>query len=183
MQFLKCPSPERLFEYVSIPLEMRKIDKTSTKLHVMTCSGCRNKIGRIQMKWSAYFKPEPEVTTSLMKVYSRLKNDETLILKGWKLDDARPQRRHPVQNGWMFRGAVGLGALSVAGFVMVTQMKTAEAPRSAFSASSLIPYAQIRVEDKNRVQVQYVTPELLESMEFQTNNTPKTESVSTGTFR
>jgi hypothetical protein len=183
MPFLKCPDSERLFEFVTIPTEMSLSQRGLTKFHLFTCASCKIKKGNIENKWAAYFQPEPEVTSSLIKIYSRLQNDETLILRGWKLGEQQSRRqRGIVGSGWVFRGGVALGVASLAVVLVVSQIKVTERPRTSF-ISSPIPYAQIRVEDKNRIQVQYVRPELMGSMEFQTTDSPEPQPVSTGSFR
>jgi hypothetical protein len=183
LPLLNCPDSEKLFEFVTIPSEISNFRRAGMKLHAVTCAPCRIKMESIQKKWSSYFQPEPEVTSSLMKVYSKLQNDETLILRGWKLGEQRNSRRNWVGEGWVFRGAVAVGVASIFGAVFVSQVRNNEKLPGIISSasSSFVPYAQIRVEDKNRIQVQYVKPELLESMEFQTTDSP-TRPVSTGDF-
>jgi hypothetical protein len=122
------------------------------------------------MAWNGYFQPEPEIASSLLKVYSRLQRDETLILKGWKLGDFRSPRPSFAKLfllSWGFPTGIAVAA----GFFAVvfspafrssaeqTQVSLREAP---------VPLAPIRIRDRNSVKVHYVQPELLHSMEFET---------------
>lgn len=167
---MKCPNSESLFELVSIPDEMSLARRSKLKFHMIKCGACQDKIKSIRGRWETYLTPEPDITSSLINVYSKLKTDETLILKGWKLGDFRPVARTQspwLAGGWLFRGgiAVSVGALVVV--LVMAQIKSGEQNLIA-SRSSTTPYAQFRMEDKNRIQVRYVQPELLESIEFQT---------------
>lgn len=177
---LSCPKQEGLFEYVTIPGEMSMIKRLSTRAHLAMCGTCKSQSVAIQAKWNGLFQPEPELTSSLIKVYSRLKNDETLILKGWKLNELphrRTLRSRLFKEGWFFRGAVSMSLASLVFAVVFMQVRAkdaADAPGEAFAHAQSgrgVPWAQIRVEDKNRVQVRYVRPELLQSMEFETVST------------
>lgn len=176
---LKCPKQESLFEYISIPREISLWKRLAIRLHTASCRNCQERMSTIKTKWDAYFTPEPELASSLIRVYSRLQNDETLILKGWKLSEQRPQsslRRRLFAEGWLFRGAVSLSLGSLLLLFVVTQVRSMRdmtspenvAQSSNVSTNENIPFAQIRIEDKNRIQVHYVRPELLQSMEFET---------------
>ena len=80
----------------------------------------------IKTKWDAYFSPEPELTSSLIRVYSRLQNDETLILKGWKLSEQRPTKslgHRLLAEGWLFAGLFRW-ALAHCFSLVVTQVKS-----------------------------------------------------------
>lgn len=172
MRLLKCLSQDCLLEYVSIPQEVSAWKKLHVRLHTVKCDACQNKLSSIRKNWDSYFAPETDITSSLLKVYSRLQTDETLILKGWKLGEF--QRRRDMntalfKGGWLFRGAVSLGLAGLAVFVVLSQVsqnKTIE-PRSTI-ASNQLPLAQIRVEEKNTVKVHYLEPELLQTIEFET---------------
>ena len=178
MRLLKCPKPDALFEFVSIPSEVSPWSRMSIKLHALACPPCQEKMNAIQAKWDAYFIPEPDITSSLIKVYSRLQKDETLVLKGWKLGRTQQTSQWGsgfLKQGWLFRGAVSLGLGSVAILLVTTQVKSDKAPMTAaVYRSAHVPLAQFRVEDKNSIKVHYVQPELLQSMEFETT------SASTG---
>ncbi len=169
--FLNCPNQELLLEFVTIPQEVGLKDRLLLSLHLKTCNRCQEQADTVQKKWNAYFKPEPEITSSLIKVYSRLKQDETLILKGWKLGNTEsPSRQNQTASNWLFRGAVGVGLLLIVFFVALSQSKNNN-NEFASENSSQVPYAQIRMEEKNRVKVQYMKPELLQTVEFETSGT------------
>jgi hypothetical protein len=171
MRLPKCPKNEALFELVSIPEELSFFKRGRLKWHLRTCVGCEQKAKTISETWSSFITPEPEVTTSLLKVYSRLQNDETLILKGWKLNQARPRYRSGaalwLAQGWLFRGGVAAAIVTIVTLVFWTRNSVDEG-KDLVDASAALPFAQIRVEDKNRIQVHYVQPELLNSIEFET---------------
>src|SRR5262249_30526052 len=128
--------------------------------------------------FEAFFKPEVDVTSSLLRVYGRLQNDETLILRGWKLNEARPTRDAKYwlfQRGYLFRGGLAFGAVALVLSLAVTRMNPAgDAPAETVAASKTHeappPFAQIRIEDRNSVKVHYVQPELLQSTEFETTS-------------
>jgi len=182
--FLKCPKRDLFLEYVSISTELPLWKRAFIRTHSMFCNRCKEETQKIQTIWSDYFTPEPDVTSSILKVFSRLKKDETLILKGWKL--GLVSRRHGatsilLKEGWLFRGAVSFGFAALLIFVLIGQLRP-ESPNTVVTGEthfsrrfhpSLTPVAKIRVEDKNRVQVHYVQPELLQSIEFETTGTSR----------
>lgn len=172
LRLLKCPKQDALLEYFSIPDEISFIKKTCTRMHLASCSECQERSKKIQSIWKSYFKPEPEITSSLLSVYSRLQRDETLILKGWKLGETkrpRPLSGFLFNEGWLFRGAVSFGLFALLGFVVVSQMRggSSYAPQPIV-AQAKAPLAQIRVEDKNTLKVHYLEPQLLQTIEFET---------------
>ena len=174
MPLLKCPTSDALLEYVSIPRELGFAKRMLIRLHTSSCQDCQKKTAFIRSKWSSYFSPEPDITSSLIRVYSRLQNDETLILKGWKLGEyqnERDLRSWLLSSGWIFRGAIGAGLASLLLFLVISQFGTVSnnTPRLA-QLNQDVPYARIRFEDKNRVQVHYVQPELIKSVEFETTS-------------
>ncbi len=169
--FLQCPDQELLLEFVTIPKDISLSKKLAVSLHLKTCARCKEQASSVEKKWNSYIRPEPEITSSLIKVYSKLKQDETLILKGWKLE--KPSRSHApiVSSSWLFRGAVVAGLVVTFVFFTLAQTKS---PRdsenlSASNQGANIPFAQVRVEEKNRVKVQYMKPELLQTVEFETS--------------
>lgn len=182
MLLLKCPKPESLFEYVSIPNELSISEKAPRWLHLKSCPDCRDKVQVFRQRWESLFSPEPDITSSLLRVYSRLQRDETLVLKGWKLGDSRHQKRraeNAVVHDWAFRGAIAASLLGVLGFIGWTQLNSRELGKEVLNASGQltipgtsanVPFAQIRIEDKNRIKVHYVQPQLLQTMEFETTN-------------
>jgi hypothetical protein len=106
-----------------------------------------------------------------MRVYSRLQKDETLILKGWKIGEVPPRKsvlKVLMKEGWAFRGAIGIGL--AAAIVLVLHNQQMEKPPMAQAMSRHVPLAQIRVEGKNNVKVQYLRPELLQTVEFETTS-------------
>lgn len=173
---LSCPKTESLLEFVTIPSEMRRWDRITFQVHSLTCQSCQEKMSAIRNKWDSYFRPEPDVTASLIKVYSRLQKDETLILKGWKLDGVKPASPSlstaMLRQGWVFRGSVSLGLASLLLLLIFSQMKEEESVpyTAAVPHAANLPVAQFRVEDKNSIKVHYVQPELLHSMEFETTS-------------
>ena len=172
---LSCPKSEVLLEFISIPKDISFFQRFKTQWHARKCPSCRHQIAVLRKRWESFFAPEPDVTSSLLKVYSRLQNDETLILKGWKLGAERPKPHlgvHLLQQGWFFRGAVSVG---LGGFVVFFAMNQWQAQKNDSArlvqetfSSKEVPMAQIRIEEKDRVKVRYVEPELLQSIEFET---------------
>lgn len=173
MPFLRCPDSETLFEFISIPKEISRLRWAILKLHASGCKPCQARIHSIRSAWQAYFTPEPDVTTSLMKVYSRLQNDQTLVLKGWKLGEFRSQRdlgSWLFKGGWLFRGGVSFGIVAILVVVIFSQMQTEKSTEKVASNLTLMPVAQFRFEDGERTKVRYVKPELLQSVEFETTS-------------
>ncbi len=172
MLFQKCPSKDSLLEYVSISTELSLWKRVSVRSHSVSCTHCREQIQNLQEMWANCLTPEPDVTTSVMRVFSRLQKDETLVLKGWKLDAVVRRRSAStvlLNGGWLFRGGVSVGIAALVVFLLIGQLRgPADSVPMAVNNLSLVPLAKIRVEDKNRVQVHYVQPELLQSIEFET---------------
>lgn len=143
------------------------------KRHLRRCSDCSAAATEIRTQCDSYFAPQPEITSSLLRVYSRLQKDETLILKGWKLD-VRPQRttrQSLLSGGWLFRGGLAMASLIIAGMVVMNSGSNEESEKVAARRSEpRIPMAQIRIEQPGRVNVHYVEPELLQTMEFETTS-------------
>lgn len=177
MSLLSCPKQERLLEYVSVPDEMSFTARTTLRAHLSVCGKCRETAETVRQKCEAYLNPAPDITSSLLKVYSRLQNDETLILKGWKLSDvqtARPTRERALRSGWAFRGGLAFAVLLLMVSVLVSQFQSGTTEMVAERhAVPKVPLAQIRIEDRNTVKVHYVQPELLQSMEFETTSATK----------
>lgn len=126
--------------------------------------------------WDAYFQPEPEIASSLLRVYSRLQKDETLILKGWKLREFRSHRPSAARlfmRSWGFPTgiAVALGLFAVVFSPAFQSQQPQENDRLA-TLNTEVPLSPIRVRDKNSVKVRYVQPQLLHSMEFETVSSP-----------
>ena len=171
MPLLKCPKQEILLEYVSSPMGLGIWDRMTIRWHSLRCQTCHEKVSLIKSKWDSYFLVEPDdITSSLIRVYSRLQNDETLILKGWKLNNLRSPRGFTsllLGGGWLFRGAVALGVGCLITFLFTAQVSSGKRSQELLPGMK-VPYAQIRFEDKNRIQVRYVRPELLQSIEFET---------------
>lgn len=164
----KCPGQEKLLEFFTIPREMNLATRGLLKYHLVKCEKCARKLHSLKQNWSEYFSPEPDVTSSLMRVYSRLQKDETLILKGWKLNETRQTKSFSgvlFNGGWLFRGAISVALAAVILSVIVTQQNES---KDNSSVSQPPPLAQIRLEDKNGVKVHYLQPELLQSIEFET---------------
>lgn len=166
MALVKCPRPEALLEYVTISSELNLVTRLFLKGHLLSCAPCRESVARLEANWKRFFMPETDITLSLMRVFSRLKKDETLILKGWKLDQAK-SREFAVKN-WLFRGAISLGVLGLA-VATLPQLLKGKSDRAQTRLQKL-PVAQFRFEDRNGVRVQYFRPELLESIEFRTTS-------------
>lgn len=183
MRFLNCPRNEELLEFVSIAQELSARRRLGFRMHMKICSGCRRKAEQLSQRWEAFFQPEPDITSSLMQVYSRLQSDETLVLKGWKLNDPRllsgRWRAPAVQTyrRWVVSGGVVSAAAAM--LAVVLWMPGRNDGRSDLSNASAqvslprnspVPFAQIRTQDRNRVEVHYVQPELLQTIEFETTN-------------
>jgi hypothetical protein len=164
----KCPTQEKLLEFHTIPQEINFFESGRIKYHLLSCECCTEKLRTLKAHWQQYFAPEPDVTSSLMRVYSRLQKDETLILKGWKLNETRSRKNLKgilFSGGWLFRGAVSLALAAVVISVVITQQNNS---KEANTSSSTQPFAQIRMENKNGVKVHYLQPELLQTIEFET---------------
>jgi hypothetical protein len=184
MSFLKCPKNEAILEYVSIAKELPSLSRWSMATHFAVCADCRTRSEQLLKKWESFFQPEPDLTPSLLRVYSRLGKDETLVLKGWKLNDSRilrgrwqwPLRTSHARHFVMGGGAVALAAVLTMVIWMPTEkssrveMQNASAKMSPSFLNNSTPFAQIRLQEKNRVQVHYVQPELLHTIEFETTN-------------
>jgi len=167
MPLLKSPQPEKLLQYLSIPEELSLFDKLHVRLHLFVSPSCRKAVADTQHKLDSFFTPEPDITSSLIRVYSKLKTDETLVLSGWKLGQLSNRRkslkRFAFAEGWLFRGGVG----AVAGLALFLAFSQNQKPSLDLKPRPL-PLAQIRFEDQNKVQVHYVRPELLHTIEFET---------------
>jgi hypothetical protein len=166
---MKCPQSEILLEFVSIPDEMSRIKRMQLRSHMFLCAPCQSKVTSLRKGWSKFLVPEPDVTSSLMRVYSRLQKDETLILKGWKFGETVPRRNMEsilLKEGWLFRGMIGVGLTVAIALVLHNQQFQRNTPTPAPVRHT--PLAQIRVEGKNNVKVHYLEPELLQTVEFET---------------
>lgn len=164
----KCPSQEKLLEFYTIPKEVSLFKRVWIKFHLFSCTSCTEKLTNLQINWQKYFSPEPDIMSSLMRVYSRLQKDETLILKGWKLNEGRHKKSLGgilVNGGWLFRGAVSMGLAAVVISVVMSQQSNGKQSNTAIHQS---PLAQIRLENKNGVRVHYLQPEVLQTIEFET---------------
>lgn len=177
--FLNCPKPEKLLELFTIPGEISFRQRASTQTHAFFCATCQEKLTHLKKSWQHYFKPEPDITSSILKVYSRLQTDETLILKGWKFGETSPKRglgHWLFKEGWLFRGSVGVGMAAL--LVVLTTgpaLRTAAIDENGLverpkSARAEVPPMQIRIENKDRVKVHYLQPELLQTIEFETTS-------------
>lgn len=174
MLLLNCPSTETLLETISIPDEMSRLTYLKVKWHCFRCQSCQNSLSKLRSTWDAYFQPEPEVASSLLRVYSRLQRDETLILKGWKLGDfrsVRPSSARLFMRAWGFPTgiAVALGFFAV---IFSPAFRGSDPDANLVAVDTRLPLAPIRTRDKNSVKVRYVQPQLLHSMEFETVSTP-----------
>ncbi len=165
-----CPSTEQLLEGVSIPGELPFWSHLLLKAHVRFCEACERKQLSLKSTWESYFQPDPEVATSVLRVYSRLQKDETLILKGWKLGDFRSQKRngnvHFFLRTWGF--PTGIAAALGVSALFYSPAFQGQDDRLVSRPSPSVPLSQVRVREKNSVKVHYVQPELIHSMEFET---------------
>ena len=161
----KCPNQENLLEFYTIPQELNFLRRLSIKFHLLSCTDCSERLNTLKSNWEQYFSPEPDITSSLMRVYSRLQKDETLILKGWKLREVRSPKNVGgilINGGWLFRGAVSLALASVVLSVVINQQSDS---KTNAPSNPNQPLAQIRQENKNGVTVHYLQPELLQTIE------------------
>ncbi len=169
-----CPNSESLLELVSIPGEMSRWALLKTKAHLFRCVPCQGKLSHIRATWNSFIQPEPEVASSLMKVYARLQRDETLVLKGWKLGDIRglrPSNARLFFRSWAFPTGIAM-ALGLSVVFFSPAFRPAEPMEDLASVTSPnIPLSAIRTRDRNSVKVRYVRPQLLQSMEFETVST------------
>jgi hypothetical protein len=172
MPKFRCLSSDALFKYFSVRNEVRLFDQVKTFFHLKKCTQCESKYKTIQNTWKEYFTPEPEIAPSLIKVYAKLQRDETLVLKGWKLENFSQSYKlnHWLFNrGWLYYGSVPTALAAVITFLAVSQ--NSKNPPVVANNKQSLPYAQIRYEDSNKVNVIYVKPELLHRVEFQTTRT------------
>ena len=176
MRLQKCPKPEALLELLTIPRELSFRERALLRSHALFCRSCQEKLKGIKQNWENYSNPEPDITPSLLRVYNRLQNDETLIFQGWKLGQKPKPNRNIIhwlfEEGWAMRGAVTTAAAAVIIFTVVTFMQPeSPSPEPRFASTEVaeeVPYMQFRFKDKNNVQVHYVQPELLQTIEFET---------------
>lgn len=165
-----CLKSDQLLQYFTIQSELGFVTKFKTKWHLKKCQGCAERFNKVQSTWNQYFNPEPEIAPSLIRVYAKLQRDETLILKGWKLENFKSTRslsQKLFRQGWVYYGAVTSSLLGVMGFFMYNQMTVNRALTLSEKKSS--PVAQIEFNQKDKVNVYYVKPELLHHVQFQTN--------------
>jgi hypothetical protein len=152
---------------------MPYLSRMRVRVHLVHCRECASAVEDIERQWNSYFSQNQDITPSLIRVLGRLKQDETLILKGWKLD--RPPRvsmTHPLLNGgWLFRGAVATGLAGMTFLFVSNSIRSNSVPPLVSTPQSAqLPLAQIRQTEKNGVRVHYVQPELLQSVEFETTS-------------
>jgi hypothetical protein len=183
---MKRPNAEELFEYVSIPQELSVWKRARIALFIRFDPQCRQQVEKMQSTWASYFKPEPDVMDSVMRVYSKLRSDETLILKGWKLCDARPVIK-PKREFSVFQvlaasgvaasvgavvlwtGPAGNSGLAVANFEEPSGLQSVQRISNPIQLKRQDPpMARVRIQDRNTIQVHYMQPELLQSIEFET---------------
>lgn len=167
---LNCPNSDDFLELVSVPEELPLLQKRAMKSHLFFCSSCKEKFQSVQVAWQQFLKPNPEITSSLLKVYSRLQSDETLILKGWKLGSVKQKKSltgYLLNEGWLFRGGLVASLFIVAGILAFSSLMKNSKPTAL--PTPLTPMAQIRFQDKNKVQIHFLQPELLHTIEFETN--------------
>lgn len=170
-----CPKEERLLELASVAQEMPRTERLRLKWHLSGCASCRTQVEELRMAFESYLAPEPDVASSLLRVYGKLQADQTLLLKGWKLNETRPAtdwRSVLFHRGWLFRGGLAAAGIAAAwGFFLAPgSPSTAMAPLPAQPPDSIgaPPWAQFRIEDHNSVRVHFVRPELVHSSEFET---------------
>jgi len=178
MPFSGCPTRERLWALATIPGEMSFFERFPIRFHMRRCEGCQKVTAHLNGLWKSYFTPEPDITPSLMKVYRRLQNDETLILKGWKIGNFSQHRldswKSWMSQGWAFRGGVIALSLFAGLFVLFSPSPEGSIPVGSPVVAesqlkfSKVPMAQIRFEDEKETRVRYVRPELIKTIEFET---------------
>lgn len=170
--FLSCPNPDDFLALASVPEELSFWSQLFLKSHFKLCRSCKERFIHTQLTWENFFKPEPDITSSLLKVYSRLQADETLILKGWKLSNVKRKKEVSgllLNEGWLFRGGVFLGLGAIVGAVVFSSLNQKPLSNEGFPLKG--PFAQIRLQEKNKVKVHYLQPELLHTIEFETTRT------------
>jgi len=170
-----CPKEERLLELASVAAEMRRTERLRLKWHLSGCADCRTQVDELRMAFESYLAPEPDIATSLLRVYGKLQADQTLLLKGWKLNETRQTtdwKSVLFNRGWLFRGGLAVAGLAVAWGVWFapgsTNTAMAPLPQAPPDSIGAPPWAQIRIEDRNSVRVHFVRPELVHSSEFET---------------
>ncbi|MBY0369800.1 hypothetical protein K2X33_03880 [bacterium] len=169
-----CPKPESLLEVLSIPTEMGRLNRWKVQAHTLACKPCQQKMANLRQTWNSYFQPEPEIATSLLRVYSRLQQDETLVLKGWKLGEFRSPRISPARlfmRSWGFPTGIAV-ALGISAVIFSPAFQAQEESLLAEAQPTrTLPRAAVRVREGNAVRVQYAQPKLLHSVEFETVST------------
>jgi hypothetical protein len=172
-----CPKEERLLELASVAAEMPCTDRLRLKWHLSGCASCRARVDELKSAFESYFAPEPDIASSLLRVYGRLQADQTLVLRGWKLNETRSRadwRLVLLQRGWLFRGGLAAAGLMVAWGVWkvpgagTLPKAVAPLPQQPPDSVGPPPWAQLRIENGNSVRVHYVRPELVHFSEFET---------------
>lgn len=179
MWLLKCPNQETLLSWMTISGELPARERVAAKCHIFFCQSCQTQTESIRKTWNHYFKPEPDITSSLLRVYSNLKDDETLIIKGWKLDQRQNRKRSlshlMFKEGWLYRGAISTGFAGLVLFFGYTSLRpntpaAVGVPVANRTSNNEAQFMQIRVQEKDRVKVHYIQPELLQTVEFETTS-------------
>lgn len=170
-----CPKEERLLELASVAQELPRTERLRLKWHLSGCASCRTQVEELRMAFESYLTPEPDVASSLLRVYGKLQADQTLLLKGWKLNETRTGtdwKSVLLQRGWLFRGGLAAAGMAVAWGVWLAPGTSTSAmaplPQQPPDSVGAPPWAQIRIEDRNSVRVHFVRPELVHSSEFET---------------
>lgn len=171
-----CPKEERLLELASVAAEMPRTERLRLQWHLAGCASCRTQVDELRLAFESYLAPEPDVASSLLRVYGRLQTDQTLVLKGWKLNETRAAadwKSVLFRRGWLFRGGLAAAGMVVAWGVWLGPggagtLANAPIPQQPPESIGAPPWAQMRIEDRNSVRVHFVRPELVHSSEFET---------------
>lgn len=173
MRTLKnCPSKEKILEFSCFSGALSFFEKLSIKMHLFHCQKCKEKNAEAFSHWQNVFHLKNDFQTeSLLNVYSRLQKDETLILKGWKLEN--PTFRGSERFALSKTLNVGLAVITLVVISTFTFLGTnifrtpnqvyslKEAPRNTLQA-------KVKIKDRNRVQTHYLEPQLIRMVEFET---------------
>jgi len=164
----KCPSKDAWLEWVSTPQSISLLKKFYFRTKLTICSHCQETEASVKKLWMQFSEPEPDLTDSLIRVFHKLQKDETLVLKGWKLNEPPLKKRAPViPLRW-----VGVATAATMLFVSAWWLQSQQPVHKpiASRAFTTFPKAQIRRQENNTVKVHYIQPELVETLEFETDS-------------
>ncbi len=163
---INCPKNEKILEFITIKESIPIFKKIAMCIHLMFCKVCSEKKKVFTKEWENLTEPSYDITKSLLRIFSRLQNDETLILQGWKLGKIPRKRWVPFLISPRFV-LVATFLLAIAIFVI---FKNGTGKVYTLKSEDHLPYIKYRFQDKNKVTVHYIEPELIQTVEFETSS-------------